>query len=185
MSMHKKQFYLLAGIVLLIVGAQCLNVLMNGTLNRFGIWPRHLDGLYGIVLSPWLHTSWAHVWANLPPLILLSLLVMWDSTRRFINLSVFVIVFSGLIVWCVGRNGVHVGASSWIFGLWAWLIVRSLFERSIKNILIAIFLVFLYGGLVYGLLPKSGVSFEGHLAGAVCGVVYAAWGQGKGRRIRR
>ena len=83
-------------------------------------------------------------------------------------------VLGGLLVWLLARPGMHLGASGWVFGLWGLLLGRAWFERSLGSLLIAVLVLFYYGGWWFGLLPRQGISFEYHLAGALCGVLYAA-----------
>lgn len=72
-------------------------------------------------------------------------------------------------MWLFGRDSMHVGASGWVFGLWAWLMMLGFFQRKIINILIALFVLLYYGGLWWGMLPQTGVSVESHIAGALIG----------------
>ena len=101
--------------------------------------------------------------------------------RDFFFASAFIIIGSGLLVWLFGRIGLHLGASGWLFGFWGLLLARAWFERSLLDLLLAVLVFFLYGGWFFGLLPRAGVSFEYHLAGAFCGVLYAALSRRKYR----
>ncbi|HGM8087266.1 TPA: rhomboid family intramembrane serine protease [Pseudomonas aeruginosa] len=152
---------------------QLLNVLSGYALNSYGLNPRHLDGLRGIVLGPFLHNSWSHLLSNIVPFVVLGWFVSLISIRRFLAVSTVIIVVGGLLVWVLGRSGVHVGASGWVFGLWGYLIGRGWFERSFQALSVALLVLVLYGGLVFGFLPQHGVSFESHLAGALAGVIAA------------
>ncbi len=165
---------LLAGIAGLMLLLQLANSLSGQALNAWGLLPRHLDGLPGILFAPWLHGSWAHLASNLPGLLVLGWLAMLGGIRAFLLASASIILGSGLLVWLFGRTGMHVGASGWLFGLWALLLVRAWFQRSWLDLLVAELVLFYYGGWVSGLLPQSGVSFEYHIAGALCGGLYAA-----------
>jgi membrane associated rhomboid family serine protease len=142
----------------------------------WGIVPRRMTGLVGIPLSPFLHDGVRHLISNsLPLLILLSLFVF---TRRDPWLRVLEIgILSGFLLWLFGRNGsgnqvvVHVGASGLIYGLIAYLTVAGLREKHPVSLLIAIVVGFVYGGsFIAGMIPgMQGVSWEGHLTGAVAG----------------
>lgn len=172
----QQQLFILAAVAFMMIGAQLVNAMTGGQIARdWGLWPRHISGLPGIALAPWLHGSWRHLWSNLPVLLIFSGFAMWGSPSRYIKTSAFIILGSGLLVWLFGRNSIHVGASGWLFGLWAWLIARAIFQRNMTNIIIAVVMLILYGGLWWGLLPTSqAISVESHLAGALCGVA-AAW----------
>lgn len=170
----------LAAIMVLVHGA---NIALDGQLNNLGILPRHLSGLWGIIISPWIHVDINHLVSNLSAFIVLAWLCRLRSKRYFIIASMFIILLSGLFVWLFGRTAYHIGASGWIFGLWALLMANALFERTIKNILIGFLVFIVYGGLIWGILPHSRVSFEGHIAGIVAGVSFA-WLMGHNNCLR-
>ncbi len=176
----QKCLSILVFIAISMIVIQIINMISGGKLGlSFGLWPRHISGLSGIVFAPWLHGNWAHVFANLPVLLILSALVMWDSIARYIKTSLFIILGGGVLVWLFGRNSIHIGASGWLFGLWAYLLIRAFFQHSLRNLIIGMGVLFFYGSLWWGLLPKDGVSVESHLAGAFCGVLMAYFDQKK------
>lgn len=144
----------------------------NLFLVRFGIVPRTLSGLWGILWSPLLHAGFAHVAANgLPLFVLLTLL--FTSPKYHPTRTLALIWFgSGLGTWMIGRpDSVHVGASSVIFGLAAFLIVAGIVLRSWRSLFVALFVLIAFGGIFYGVMPQAGpISWEGHLSGAVVGV---------------
>lgn len=166
-------FKTIATLALVMVALQVANALSGYTLNTFGLAPRSLSGLPGLLLSPWLHGSWAHLIGNLLPFLVLSALVLREGMPRYGLVSAAVIVLGGLLTWCFGRSSLHVGASGWIFGLWAYLLASAWFRRSFGNLAAALFVAVYYGGMVFGFLPARGVSFESHLAGALAGIVVA------------
>jgi len=142
------------------------------TLAGYGIVPRTVPGLLGIAFSPLLHASPAHLLANALPLFVLLVLLFWDR-HYFPALTLASIwFFSGLGTWLIGRgNTVHIGASSIIFGLVAYLIAAGFLMRSWRSTLVALLVVFAFGGIFYGILPQAGpISWEGHLAGVVAGI---------------
>lgn len=166
-------FKTIAGLALFMVALQLLNVATGYSLMAFGLVPRTLHGLFGILTSPFLHASFAHLSANLIAFLVLGTLVILDGLHRFIAVSAIVIVLGGALVWLFGFAGVHVGASGWVFGLWAYLLSRAWFHRSWSNLLTAAVVALLYGGLIVGFLPRQGISFEGHLFGALAGFIAA------------
>ena len=144
-------------------------------LLKYGIEPRVIESLPHIYLMPFLHSSLQHLSNNLIGFTIFSLLCLMRSVRLYLWSSFFIITVSGLLVWLFGRPAVHIGASGWIFGLWSLSIMLALFDRSVLNIVIALAVVFLYGGMIYGIFPNNpGVSFEAHLFGAFAGAM-AAW----------
>lgn len=166
-------FKIIAGLALLMIAIQVFNVATGYSLTLFGLIPRTTQGLIGIVASPFLHGSFGHLISNLVPFLVLGTLVIAEGTKRFITVSAIIILLGGSLVWLFGFRGVHVGASGWVFGLWAYLLARAWFQRSWANVLIAGIVALLYGGLIFGFIPRQGVSFEGHLAGAFAGFIAA------------
>jgi membrane associated rhomboid family serine protease len=174
----KSQAIILGGFVVLIWFLELVDmVIMDGSLDKLGVQPRSLMGLRGILFMPFLHNGLGHVVANTIPFIVLGWLVMVRRMSDFLVVTAVVIVVSGLGVWLFGRsNSTHVGASGLVFGYFGFLVLRAYFERSLIAILVAIFVVFLYGGLIFGLSPlQIGVSWQAHLFGFIGGALAAYW----------
>jgi membrane associated rhomboid family serine protease len=85
-------------------------------------------------------------------------------------------VVAGLGVWFTAPYGsVTVGMSGVIFGWLTYLLVRGFFARSGAQIVLALVVFFLWGGILLGVVPgQEGVSWQGHLFGAIAGI-FAAW----------
>lgn len=169
-----KALRIVIALLTLMLMLHLCNAAFGFPLNSFALQPRSSEGLPGILLSPFLHGSIGHLLSNAAPFAVLSLLIMSSGVGRFAAVSSIVIVLGGFLVWCFGRDAVHVGASGWVFGLWAFLIGQAWFTRSLRTVLVALIVVLLYGGLIFGFLPKLGVSFESHVFGALAGFI-AAW----------
>jgi membrane associated rhomboid family serine protease len=149
-------------------------VQLAGSLGQFGVVPRIVDKWHHILSAPFIHGSYPHLLNNLVGLSIFSALCLLRSVKFFVWSSIFIIVLSGSLVWLFGRSASHIGASGWIFGLWSLSISIALFDRSFFNFMLAILVVFLYGGMIAGVLPTDpNVSFEMHLSGAVAGVACA------------
>lgn len=165
---------LLIILVGLLIVVQLVNSLTEGGLIHLGIIPRTINGLIGIPLAPFIHGNWEHLLSNLPPLIILSALLLHRAIKEYIQASLFIIITCGLAVWLIGRDAIHVGASGWIFGLWGLLIAQGFFRRSLSDIIIALLVLFYFGAMAAGLLPvHQYISTESHIAGALSGVLYA------------
>jgi membrane associated rhomboid family serine protease len=144
-------------------------------LRQLGIKPRTVLGLIGIPLAPLLHGGFFHLFSNTIPLfILLLLLTTFYENKVFIILTVSV-VLGGFLVWLFGRGGyVHIGASGLIYSIAAFMMVNGFIEKNMKSLLLSIAVIFLYGGLIWGVFPTHfWVSWEGHLFGAIAGVICA------------
>jgi len=160
----------------LLWAAELIDWLLPGQpLNAFGIRPRQLIGLLGIPLAPFLHDGWAHLIANSAPFLLLGWFVILRGTHEFIEVSVVIIILGGFGTWLIGKSdSVHIGASLLIFGYFGFLMLRGMIEFSLPSLLIAIIVGFLYGGLIWGVLPsQASVSWEGHLCGFLAGLFCA------------
>ncbi|MCI2423527.1 rhomboid family intramembrane serine protease [Saccharopolyspora sp. K220] len=145
------------------------------SLEVNGIEPREVSGLDGILWAPLLHFDWAHLFANTLPFLVLGWLVLAGGLRQFIAVTAMVWIVGGLGTWLVGAPGVHIGASGVIFGWMVFLLLRGFFQRSFAQILVAVVLFFYWGGMLWGVLPgQPGISWEGHLFGALGGVL-AVW----------
>lgn len=162
---------------------QAINWATDYRLDQFGIDPRSWEGLLGVLVAPLLHGSWAHLWANLVPLVIMGVLIMLSGVRQFVAVTVLVWLVSGLGVWLVSpSNTTTVGASGLVFGWLAFLIVRGIWTRNWKHILLGLVLLAVYGSIFWtGIITVavadiSGVvttSWQAHLFGAIGGVLAA------------
>ncbi|MGW1682810.1 rhomboid family intramembrane serine protease [Saccharopolyspora sp. NPDC002376] len=160
-----------------------VNPLTN--LESYGIQPRSVGGLDGILWAPLLHAGWDHLWANTLPFLVLGWLVLAGGLGQFLAVTATIWIIGGLGTWLFGATpGVHIGMSGVIFGWMVFLLVRGFFQRSIAQILVAVVLFFYWGGMLWGVLPgQPGISWEGHLFGAIAGFL-AAWLVGRSTRQR-
>ncbi|MCW8195775.1 rhomboid family intramembrane serine protease [Proteobacteria bacterium 005FR1] len=167
-----------------MAGVHLLNSTLNYQLLYLGVLPREPESLPFIPLMPFLHGSVVHLANNFAGLLIFGGLLIVRSRKLFVRGSIFIVLVSGLLVWLFGRSNIHVGASGWIFGLWSLLIALAFYTRRFVDLLIALFVIVFYGGMVYGVLPGDPlVSFESHLFGAVSGVVYVALPGKRGSRL--
>ncbi|NNF10265.1 MAG: rhomboid family intramembrane serine protease [Acidimicrobiia bacterium] len=149
--------------------------ILDSRLQTHGIEPRQIDGLEGVLFAPVLHGGWAHIISNSVPFLVLGGLVMTYGLRRWVSATAVIVVLGGTVTWLAARTGNHIGASILVFGYFGFLLGMAWFERSFKSIGIAAVVAVFYGGLIWGVVPTdSGVSWEGHLFGALAGVA-ASW----------
>lgn len=177
-------FVLNLGFVALLWAVEIADALTRGSLDQYGIRPRSEEGLWGILVSPLLHGGWGHLEGNSVPLLVLGFLVAVVSAARWLAVLAWSWLVSGVGVWLTApAASVTVGASGLIFGLLTYLLVAGFRERSAARILVSVGVFLLYGGLLLGVLPTDArVSWQGHLFGAVGGVL-AAYAH-TGRRVR-
>ncbi len=146
------------------------------SIDNNGILPRMLEGLDGILWSPFLHSGFPHLISNTIPFAILSGLVLIRGAQRWLAASSIIIGLGGLLVWAfaIGSNENHIGASGWVFGLFGFLVLSAFFERKPLSIGLGLITLFLYGGtILFGVIPSDGISWEGHLFGFIAGVVAA------------
>lgn len=162
------------GFVAVIWLIQLLNWGLDLELQRFGVRPRQLAGLPGILLAPLLHGSFAHLAANSLPLLVLGtgMLYLYPSSAFKVIPAVY--LGPGVAVWLFARGSVHVGASGLVYGLVSYIFVAGVLRRDRRAIAASLLVSFLYGSLAWGVLPiEPGVSWETHLAAALIGLVLA------------
>ncbi len=146
----------------------------GSSFHDFGVFPRHKDGLIGIITMPFIHGSFKHLFNNSVPLILLGF-VLLQSYRR-VSLEVLAMIWSitGICLWVAGRESHHIGASGIVYGLAFFIFFSGVFRRDVRSIAATLLVAFFYGSMVWGIFPgQPGISWEGHLFGAVAGTICA------------
>jgi membrane associated rhomboid family serine protease len=171
-----------AGIWLVLAGAALMWILeivdaaAGHELDQYGIEPRDTDGLPGILTAPFLHAGFDHLLSNTIPFVVLGIAIALSGLARVVAVTAIVIVVGGVGTWLVApENTIHIGASGIVFGYASYLLARGVFNRSPLELLIGVVIGVVWGGaLLSGLVPREGISWQGHLFGAIGGVV-AAW----------
>ena len=156
--------------------SEVVDIAAGHRLDELGIEPRDPEGLVGVGTAPFLHAGFGHLLSNTLPFVILGIAVAFEGVKRLAAVTVIVMLVSGLGTWLFApSNSIHIGASGVVFGYAAYLIVRGVFNRSLGQLAIAaVVVLFLGGALLGGLVPRAGVSWQGHFFGAVGGVL-AAW----------
>ncbi|MBK8703979.1 MAG: rhomboid family intramembrane serine protease [Saprospiraceae bacterium] len=163
----------LVGVLWIIQG---LRWLLHAEWGIFGIYPREIFGLRGVVLAPLIHANFGHLLANTPPLFVLSAMVLFFYRRVAAPAMVMIYLLTGLAVWTFARPVFHIGASGVVYGLVAFVFWNGIFRRNIRAIALALIVVFYYGSMFMGILPgQDGVSWESHLLGGLAGIFTAYW----------
>ncbi len=165
----------LAAFVGLLWVVQVVNWISGYGFNpAFGLIPRHVNGLDGIIAMPLLHGSFAHLMANTPPLFVMGGLLAATATRALLAVNAVVIGIGGGLVWLLGSPAIHIGASGLVFGWFGFLVARGLVDRSPITLGAALLVGFLYSSILWGVLPgQPGISWEAHLFGAIAGAAAA------------
>ncbi|GAB2643767.1 rhomboid family intramembrane serine protease [Kribbella swartbergensis] len=167
---------LLAVLVGLMWLSEIIDTALSGQLDQYGIISRDSEGLLGVVTAPFLHLGFGHLISNTLPLVTLGALIAISGAARLFAVSAIVTVIGGFGTWLVSPpNTITIGASGLVFGFAAYLIARGVFNRRLGQVLIGVLVVLVWGSaLLGGLLPQDGISWQGHLFGAIAGVL-AAW----------
>ncbi len=173
----QKAAVLIASFAAALYVIEFIDVLDDNGLDNLGIKPRTDDGLWGIAFAPMLHGGWDHLIGNTIPLLVLGFLVLMAGIARGIAATAIIWIVGGVGTWLTGQSGsVHIGASVLIFGWLTFLIMRGLFTRSAIQILVGLAVLVIYGGMLWGVLPNDPrISWQGHLFGAIGGVLAAWW----------
>ena len=152
-----------------------VNGIAGGALMQYGVIPRTLTGLRGILFAPFLHANMQHLIANTIPFLAMGWLVMLRDARHFLPVTLFAMLGSGLMAWLLGAPGsVHIGASGVIFGYFGFLLLGGWYARSFVSIMLSLLVAVLWGGLVLGIAPgQTGISWQSHLGGFIAGVLAA------------
>jgi membrane associated rhomboid family serine protease len=176
---HMRAFFrraaALVAFVALLWAVQVVNWIIGYGLNpAFGLIPRHVSGLDGVIAMHLLHGSFAHLIANTPPLLVMGGLLVATTTRALLPVNAVVIGLGGSLVWLFGSSAIHIGASGLVFGWFSFLVVRGFVDRSPITLGAALVVGVLYGSILWGVLPgQPGVSWEAHLFGAIAGAAAA------------
>ncbi len=165
---------------------EIVDAALGGELDRHGIAPQDPDGLPGIAAAPFLHDGFGHLVNNTVPFLVLGAVIALSGLRRLLGVTAIVLVAGGLGTWLVAPAGtIHIGASGIVFGYATYLIARGLFSRRAGQLAVGVLVALLYGTtLLIGVVPEDGISWQGHLFGALGGVLAAWWLDGGGARRR-
>jgi membrane associated rhomboid family serine protease len=166
---------LLLAMVVLMWGLEILDTALDHRLDGGGIIPRETEGLDGVIAAPFLHVGFGHLLANTLPFVAMGLVIGLEGPLRLLGVTAIVAVISGLGTWLIApADTIHLGASGVVFGYATYLVARGLFNRRPVELAIGAVVALLWGGaLLAGLEPRQGISWQGHLFGAIGGVVAA------------
>tara|TARA_R100001198_G_scaffold96891_1_gene89410 strand:- start:3216 stop:3992 length:777 start_codon:yes stop_codon:yes gene_type:complete len=140
----------------------------------FGVKPREISGLAGIIFSPFIHSTLSHLWHNsVPTLVLIAGLFYFYKPVAW-QVLFWIVLGSGLGTWLIGREAYHIGASGVVYGLASFLFFKGIWSKHYRLTAFSLIVVFLYGSLIWGTMPiRDGMSWEGHLSGFLTGLILA------------
>jgi len=160
------------------------------SLSNLGVYPLDIKGVSGIILMPFVHGSWSHLLANTVPFFILTsaLFYFYSSISARVLLGIWIL--SGIWVWFGGRPSWHIGASGVIYGISSFLFVSGIIRKDTRLAALALIVAFLYGSMIWGVFPdffpkEKNISWEGHLGGAVAGLVLALYYRNSGPKRKQ
>lgn len=140
----------------------------------YGVLPRQISGLKGILFIPFLHADWEHLFSNVIPLLVTGSMLFYFYREMAVKVILLIYILSGFWLWLGGRENYHIGASNIVYGITAFLFLSGFIRKHTGLIAVSLLMVFLYGSLVWGLFPVvPKISWEGHLFGALSGILCA------------
>jgi membrane associated rhomboid family serine protease len=161
-------------LVLTIWFVFALEIKYNLNFNGLGIYPRQIQGLLGIVLSPLIHANITHLYSNTFPLLILGCFLYYFYSNIATKILVLGVLLSGLLTWLIGRPSFHIGASGLIYVLFSFISFKGIIAKHYRLIALSLLVVFLYGSMIWYTIPiEKGISWEGHLSGFVIGAILA------------
>jgi membrane associated rhomboid family serine protease len=155
---------------------EAIDTASGHSLDQYGIRPHTDEGLVGVFTAPFLHGSWAHLMSNTVPFFLLGVIVLLDGWRRWLGVTLWIVLVSGAAVWLFSPVGsITLGASGVVFGWLTYLIARGLYTRAPGQIALGVVIFLFYGGILWGVLPTDQlISWQAHLGGAIGGILAAS-----------
>ena len=160
--------------VLIIWTVFWFEVKFGYVFNSFGVYPRTLTGLRGIIFSPFIHSDIEHLYHNTIPLFVLSAALFYFYRTISWKVIFYGIILSGFLTWCIGRPANHIGASGLIYVLMSFTLFKGIFTKHFRLIALSLLIVFLYGSMIWYVFPiKENMSWEGHLSGLIVGLFFA------------
>lgn len=160
--------------IILIWTVYWVQVKYSYDLTDYGILPRTVSGLKGIIFSPFLHGSVKHLYNNTFPLLILGAILLYFYQQQSLRVVIYGTLLSGLLTWIIGREAYHIGASGLIYVFSSFIFFKGIFTKYYRLIALSLVVVFLYGSLLWYIFPIDGeISWEGHLSGFITGFILA------------
>lgn len=155
-------------------GVHLLAHFTDSIFSKYGVYPRTISGLKGVLFSPFIHGDWSHLINNTYPMLFLGTALFMFYRRVAFKVLLFGTILTGLWVWAGARESFHIGASGVVYVLAAFVFFSGVFTRNKRMMGLSLITVFIYGSMVWGVFPlKDGVSWESHLFGGIAGLLLA------------
>ena len=172
--------------VLIIWTVKIIEYYFDLNLYKFGVFPREIMGLLGVLCAPFIHNDFIHLVNNSIPILVLGSLFIFFYKNLSLEVFLWLFFISGILLWGIGRPNYHIGASGIIYALATFLFTSGIIKKDTRLAAISLIIAFLYGSLIWGVFPiKANVSWEGHLSGLISGVTVAIFYRNEGPRRKK
>jgi membrane associated rhomboid family serine protease len=160
--------------IMILWGIKLYERSANVSLYMYGLYPRKISGLIGIITSPLLHADYSHLMSNTIPLLVLGPIILYFYRSIAFQVFFWVYLMTGVWVWAAGPDVYIIGASGLVYGFITFLFFSGIFRKDTRLLSLSLFVTFLYGGAVWGILPiQKGISWESHMLGSLAGIITA------------
>lgn len=161
-------------ILIIMWTVKCMEIFGHISFSAWGVWPRHKEGLIGILTGPFIHGSFGHLINNSIPFFVAGVIISYFYRSIAIPAIILIWTLTGGLVWAFAKPAFHIGASGVVYGMVSFIFWAGFFNRDRRSIVLALIILFLYSGMFYGVLPNQpGVSWESHLLGGLTGILTA------------
>ena len=172
--------------LLLMWLVKIIEVNLQLSFVRYGVFPQTNYGLKGILFSPFIHKDFTHLINNSYPILILGGMLFAIYRKIATQLFVWLYFIAGFWLWVIGRPSFHIGASGLIYALASFLLVSGIIRKNPRLTAVSMLVIFLYGSMIWGLLPtKEPISWEGHLSGFIAGILVAIFYRNEGPKPKK
>lgn len=184
-TFFKSKFFFPLLFVLITWVVKSFEELFNVSFIRFGIHPRDFKGLVGIITAPLIHGDWKHLISNTLPLLILGWIIFYFYKGIAFQVFFWVYIMTGIWVWSAARDAYHIGASGLVYGFVCFLFFSGIIRKNIRLMGLSMFVVFVYGSLVWGIFPlHNKFSWESHAFGSLAGIITAFYFKNEGPKTK-
>ena len=172
--------------IFIICLVKLIEIQFNLSFINYGVYPQKINGLKGVLFSPFIHKDLTHLLNNSYPIFILGTLLF--SVYKKIASEIFIWLFfiSGFWLWIIGRPAFHIGASGIIYALASFLCISGIIRKNPRLAAISMVIIFLYGSMIWGIIPtEKTISWEGHLSGFLAGILVAVFYRNEGPKRKK
>jgi membrane associated rhomboid family serine protease len=188
MTKQKTQFHFSVNVLripfmmlFLIWALYWVEIKFHFNFTKYGIFPRRVSGLQGVVFGPFIHGSAKHLFNNSFPMVIFVGMLFYFYRQLAKKVLLFGFFTTGLLTWCIGVSAYHIGMSGLVYMLFSFLFFSGVLRKYYRLIAVSLVVIFMYGSMVWYLFPvEKGISWEGHVSGFITGLFLAGYYRKKG-----